>query len=131
MHNFNKVLSESVSNALKHTGGNKALETCKFTTLFDKFFDMLNVGNFTNGARNRKPFQRPYRHSDDFRLAVCSNYEKFIENACLLAYVNNCSGLRKCSLAIWMTGRRKFPPAQASIIQKRRECCLVPKHAWD
>ena len=63
-------MSETVSKALMLTGGEEASETAKFTALFDKFFDLLNVRNFTNGTRTRKNFQHPYRHADDFRLAV-------------------------------------------------------------
>lgn len=63
-----QVLSETVSNALAKTGGSEAAETARFVELFDKFFDLLNVSNFTNGTRKRKNFQHPYRHSDDFRL---------------------------------------------------------------
>lgn len=65
-----KVLSESVSKALVVTGGLEAKETAAFTMLFDKFFDILNVTNFTNGTRKRKPFQHPFRHSEDKRLKV-------------------------------------------------------------
>ncbi len=52
------------------TGGDEAAETAKFVALFDKFFDLLNVRNFTNGTRKRKNFQHPFRHANDFRLAV-------------------------------------------------------------
>ena len=52
------------------TGEQEAQETAKFVALIDKFFDILNVSNFTNGNRNRKPFQHPYRHGDDARLTV-------------------------------------------------------------
>ena len=65
-----QVLSESVSKALVLTGEQEAQETAKFVALIDKFFDILNVSNFTNGTRNRKPFQHPYRHGDDARLTV-------------------------------------------------------------
>ena len=65
-----QVLSESVSKALVLTGGPEAQGTAKFVAMIDKFFDILNVSNFTNGTRNRKPFQHPYRHSDDARLTV-------------------------------------------------------------
>ena len=64
------MLSESVSDALMLTGGKGAIETSKFVSIFDKFFDLLNVRNFTSGTRKRKPFQHPYRHADDFRLHV-------------------------------------------------------------
>ena len=56
------------------TGGSEAQETAKFTAIFDKFFDLLNVGNFTMGMHSRKRFKHPYRHPDDFRLAVSINY---------------------------------------------------------
>lgn len=63
-------MSESVSNALKLTGGDEAVETMKFVAIFDKFFDLLNITNFTNGTRKKKRFQHPYRRADDFRLDV-------------------------------------------------------------
>ena len=52
------------------TGGVDAEETAKFVLLFDMFFDSLNVTNFTNWARKRKPFQRPYNNKEDLRLKV-------------------------------------------------------------
>jgi hypothetical protein len=63
-----QVLSSSVSKALEFTGGSEVEETVKFTANFDKFFDALNVSNFTDGVHKRKPFQLPYRSKDDFRL---------------------------------------------------------------
>lgn len=65
-----QVLSETVANALSLVGGDDAAETAKFVSLFDKFFDMLNVQNFSGGRTSRKPFKQPYRSADDFRLAV-------------------------------------------------------------
>ena len=44
--------------------------TAKFVQLFDRFFDCLNVGNFTDGKRSRNPFKQPYRAASDFRLKV-------------------------------------------------------------
>ena len=70
-------MSESVSNALMKVVGTKAEETWKFTAIFDKFFDLLNVGNFTTGTRKNKRFQHPYRHSDDFRLAVSTHHIQY------------------------------------------------------
>lgn len=61
-----------MSKALVLTGGNEVKETARFVSMFDKFFDSLNVSNFTNGTRHRKPFQYPYRHGDDHRLKVYS-----------------------------------------------------------
>ena len=67
-----QVLSCSVSKALTLLGGSEASETAEFCDVFDKFFDALNVSNFTNGKHHRKPFQNPYRSGTDFRLKVCS-----------------------------------------------------------
>lgn len=63
-----QVLSESVSKALRLTGGAEAEETAQLLSNMDKFFDCLNVNNFTSGTRQRKPFQFPYHSGDDFRL---------------------------------------------------------------
>ena len=52
-------------------GGDQALETAKFTAIFDKFFDLLNVGCFEAGTKSNKGFKHPYRGPNDFRLAVC------------------------------------------------------------
>ena len=62
-----QVLSESVANALEQTGGEEVSETVKFVRNMDKFFDCLNVTNFTNGYHKRKVFQNP---KNDFRLKV-------------------------------------------------------------
>ena len=65
-----QALSESVSKALKLTQGNRANGTARFIEMMDKFFDALNVSNFTEGKHKRKPFQNPYRSDSDFRLTV-------------------------------------------------------------
>ncbi len=65
------MLSESVAKALPLVVGPAATETARFVSMFDKFFDMLNVSNFKNGTRYRKPFLHPYRGKDDKRLKVC------------------------------------------------------------
>ena len=59
-----------MSKALELTGGTEVEETERFTATFDKFFDALNISNFTNGVHKRKPFQLPYRSKDDFCLKV-------------------------------------------------------------
>lgn len=64
------MLSESVARALPLVVGNEATETAEFVSKFDSFFDALNVSNFTNGTRYRKPFQHPYRYACDQRLKV-------------------------------------------------------------
>lgn len=65
-----QVLSETVSKALILTGGAEATETAKFAAMFDKFFDVLNVSNFSNGWKARKPFQLPFYNAEDKRLEV-------------------------------------------------------------
>lgn len=59
---------------MKLTGGPETEETVKFILMFDKFFDVLNVTNFTNWARARKPDKQPYQKIDDKRLEVSINY---------------------------------------------------------
>jgi len=65
-----QVLSESVAKAMKLTGGDEVTETVRFVEMFDRFFDCLNVNNFTSGRHKRKVFQYPYRSAGDFRLKV-------------------------------------------------------------
>ena len=50
----------------------------KFVLMFDRFFDVLNVTNFNNWVRTRKPFQRPYNSGNDERLTVCYMYIMYI-----------------------------------------------------
>ena len=61
-----QVLSKSVSKALQMTGGPEVQKIAKFVLMFDKFFDTLNVGNFSSGRHHRKPFQAPYYSETDF-----------------------------------------------------------------
>ena len=65
-----QVLSETISKALQLTGGPEATETVRFISMFDKFFDCVNVANFTSGRFKRKVFQQPYQSGEDFRLKV-------------------------------------------------------------
>jgi len=65
-----EVLSDTVSKALKLTGGRDAFETAYFVEKMDRFFDCLNVSSYFAGKRHRKPFQQPYQSSNDFRLSV-------------------------------------------------------------
>jgi len=64
------VLSQSVATAIKLRGGEEASETAKFVEMCDKWFDALNVHNYTHGIRARKDFQKPYTSVDDERLKV-------------------------------------------------------------
>lgn len=88
-----QVLSESVSKALMLTGSPEVQGTATFVLMFDKFFDMMNVGNFTNGTRYRKPFKHPYRSSDDVRFSVST----CIPDCTMYSIHAYCSGLRMSS----------------------------------
>ena len=63
-------MNETVSKALKVTGGVEAAATAKFIEMVDKLFDCLNVSSLSKGKLKRKPFLQPYRNSNDFRLKV-------------------------------------------------------------
>ena len=65
-----QALSESVSKALTLTGGDEVEETSRLILMMDKFFDCVNVHNFTHGLHARKPFQMPYWSAEDPRLKV-------------------------------------------------------------
>ena len=67
---FLQLLSESVAKALVLSGDPAVQETAKFVAMFDKFFDALNVSNYTSDVRKRKVLQQPYRSGDDCRLKI-------------------------------------------------------------
>ena len=50
--------------------GDKASETAHFVGLVDKFFDTINVHNYTHGHKTLKTFQMPFASASDFRLKV-------------------------------------------------------------
>lgn len=79
-------LSESVSKALTLYGGEETEETALFVIMFDRFFDCLNVSNYTNAKRKLKVFQNPYRSADDFRIKVKSQYFHIMYMHMLLAF---------------------------------------------
>ena len=66
-----KVLSNQVAIALENFGDEDATETAIFASMFNKFFDCLNVANFSAGKKKRDPFKSPYRSAEDFHLKVC------------------------------------------------------------
>ena len=70
LYMYMQILSESVSKALMLTGGEEVSETALFVSMVDRFFDCLNVNNFTSGKFKRKVYQDPYRSDKDFRLKV-------------------------------------------------------------
>lgn len=55
---------------MEQTGGDEVSETIKFVHNMDKFFDCLNVSNFTSGYHKRKVYQNPYTSKNDFCLKV-------------------------------------------------------------
>ena len=65
-----KVMSETVSKALRLTGGEEAAETAQFIEMVDKMFDCLNVSSLSKGKMKRKPSVQPYRNANDFQLKV-------------------------------------------------------------
>ena len=63
-----QVFSESVSKAIKLLGDDEVSATVKFVSLKDKFFNTMNVHNYTHGIHAQKPFQMPFTSADDWRL---------------------------------------------------------------
>ena len=55
---------------MEQTGGDEVSETIKFVRNMEKYFDCLNVSNFTSGYHKRKVYQNPYTSKNDFRLKV-------------------------------------------------------------
>lgn len=67
-----QVLSESVANAFRYLGKEETVETERFVSNFDKFFDCLNVAHPTEWIAKKKVNRKPYKTVDDERLKVCS-----------------------------------------------------------
>lgn len=59
-----------MSKAIQLTGGEAVKETVKFTMMFNKFFDCMNVSSLSLGKLKRDPFKSPYRTATDFRVKV-------------------------------------------------------------
>ena len=71
------MLSNTVATALRLTGKDEVEETARFITMFDRFFDCLNVTDLDSGRHTRNAFKAPYLSGDDFRLKVsfvCSDF---------------------------------------------------------
>lgn len=75
-----QVLSETVSKALKLTGGKGTYETAYFIEKIDKVFDSLNVSSYTAAKLHRKPFQQPYRSGNDFRLFFLKEVISYLDH---------------------------------------------------
>lgn len=110
-----KVLSESVAHTLEFYGDPDTTETQRFVRTFDKFFDCLNV---RSPSEYIKKNLKPYTSADDRRLCVSRCY-----NICVYVYhrvhVHSYSGLRKTSLAIWMSGSRQWLHEMDLLLVKR------------
>lgn len=65
-----QVLSQSVANAFSYFGDPDTTETQRFVSLFDKFFDCLNVRSTNEWISKRKPNLKPYTSPSDERLEV-------------------------------------------------------------
>lgn len=76
--NLFQALSGTVSKALSFTGGEVASETALFVSMMDRFFDCVNVGNYTEGKHGRTPFKQPYPSSSDFQLRVSGSRDNEI-----------------------------------------------------
>ncbi|XP_022107675.1 uncharacterized protein LOC110988468 [Acanthaster planci] len=63
-----QVLSSTVANAFQCHGKVGTASTVKFVTMFDQFFDCLNVSNTYKGVHSRKPALEPYKTVDDWRF---------------------------------------------------------------
>ncbi len=64
------MLSTTVAKALREFIKDEAEETAIFVEQFDKFFDILNVKNYTECYQKRKYDKSPYRWASDNRLKV-------------------------------------------------------------
>ena len=62
-----------MAKALRLTGGEDVEESARLAEMMDKFFDCVNVHNYTQGYHRRKPFLDPYRSSKDRRLKVTAS----------------------------------------------------------
>ena len=77
-----------MSDALSVFDGPEAEEIAIFIDMFDKWFDTMNVCNFTDGQYQCKSFKKPYSSSDtgeeDFRLKV-----RILSTHAKYKYLNN------------------------------------------
>ena len=67
-----------MSKALVLVGGDEYSEASQFVDMMDKFFDVVNVHNYSHRSRALKPFQLPYTSSADPRLKVFYLVKKLI-----------------------------------------------------
>ena len=64
-----QVLSNSVAEALAFDGKPPdTRETQRFVSMFNRFFDMMNVRSLKEATPKRQTDKAPYRHLDDKRI---------------------------------------------------------------
>lgn len=118
-----QVLSESVSKALTMTGGGSVEETAKFVGLMDKYFDCMNVHNFTHGVHARKQFQMPYRSSKDLRIQVLQTRVADVVYHLWPVMSLLGSGCKRCSWHTLIIGRSLWKRGLGSQRRKKGSCC--------
>ena len=69
-----------MASALQLSKDDSVKGTATFVSMFDKFFDTLNVSSLSAGKLKRNAFKSPYRSGADFRLKVVSFYIFFSFN---------------------------------------------------
>ena len=109
-----QVMSERVSKTMLLTGGSEAFETSCFIGKVDKFFDCLNVINYTSGRHSRKKFLMPYFKLDDFRSEV------FNESCHTLLVIFILYSIYVNFLHIWIAGKKVSTNSLVSIRRKNR-----------
>ena len=67
-----QVLSKSIAKVFEYYGDEDedTLETQRFVTTFDCFFDMMNTRCLEEGMQKRKPDLAPYKSPNDDRLKI-------------------------------------------------------------
>lgn len=110
-------MSETVANGLKTVVGDKASETVLFVKMMDRFFDCLNVNNFSTGKQKRKPFQEPYRKPNDFRFKVCIACT--LHNLSIKISMLTYSGCKRIFSTIWKNGKQELKHEKDSLLNRR------------
>ena len=76
-----QVLSSTVSQVLRNFGPADAAGTATFCSMMDKFFDIMNIRNSTEGIRKSKPFLVPFSSLNDIRFQWLTNeFLPYFEN---------------------------------------------------
>ena len=109
--------------ALRLTGDSEAEESAHFAEMMDRFFDYLNVHNYTQGYHKCKASQNMYCSLNDPRLKV---HIMCLVILTINAYIFFYSGLKMIFSDIWISGRDLSRYAKGLTRKRRPECCLAP-----